>query len=170
MQKALLCLLVYLLLRCFCRFESYLEHKARKDTLPIVRVYVKWSLSFFKVSRSILLALASIEAVYFGRISPASFCLGLTLISVGIIMRILAIIELGPMWSFNVAHVVGHKKINTGIYRFFKHPAYIGNMYIVGLFLTIGSTNIALASLIFIFIFFFIRSSYEEKLLRHLGD
>ena len=170
MPETISSLFLYLCLWALCRFESHIEHKARRDPLPTLRLCGEWTLPFFKTSRTILLVLASLEAVYINQVSVASLCAGLSIILLGISMRVLAIVELGPMWSFHVAHVANQKRIHTGIYRVFRHPAYIGNMYIVGLLLLIGAPCSAVLALAFVVVFYIIRVSYEERLLEELGS
>ena len=50
----------------------------------------------------------------------------LTLCSAGLLVRIWAVIHLGKSFSYDVKNPETGKLINTGPYRYIRHPAYLG--------------------------------------------
>ena len=64
---------------------------------------------------------------------------GCALVVIGLFLRICAIRTLGTCWSFHVAKFVGQPVIKHGIYRYLSHPAYVGNVWILGVFLACGA-------------------------------
>jgi protein-S-isoprenylcysteine O-methyltransferase Ste14 len=51
---------------------------------------------------------------------------GILIISIGVILRISAIVSLGRMFTYNVAIRDGHELVSSGLYRFVRHPSYTG--------------------------------------------
>lgn len=96
---------------------------------------------------------------------------GLILIVSGIVIRRTAIFTLKRQFTVNVAIVENHRVIDTGIYHYVRHPAYLGGMVsFLGLALYFGNW------ISFILIFFpscfahLHRMAIEEKvLLDHFG-
>jgi len=54
--------------------------------------------------------------------------LGLSLMLFGIILRSTAIAQLGRFHSPNVAIHADHRLIETGLYRYVRHPSYLGGL------------------------------------------
>jgi len=54
------------------------------------------------------------------------FAIGLTLLVAGAAIRWLAILTLGRWFTSNVAIGPGHRMVQTGIYRYLRHPSYMG--------------------------------------------
>lgn len=52
--------------------------------------------------------------------------LGLALLAAGIVVRSLAIAQLGRFHTPIVAVQVGHQVVDTGLYRHVRHPSYLG--------------------------------------------
>lgn len=62
----------------------------------------------------------SISSVYeFGYI-------GILIMVTGIVLRVLAIVSLGRMFTYNISIRDGHELITSGLYRFVRHPSYTG--------------------------------------------
>lgn len=74
-----------------------------------------WSLSIF-------LAFSSYGALH----SPALQIAGLVLLVAGIMLRSTAIAQLGRFHSPNVAILADHQLIESGLYRYVRHPSYLG--------------------------------------------
>jgi protein-S-isoprenylcysteine O-methyltransferase len=51
---------------------------------------------------------------------------GLVVMGIGIVVRSLAIAQLGRLHSPNVAVQADHRVVDTGLYRRIRHPSYLG--------------------------------------------
>ena len=71
---------------------------------------------------SIGLSFAAIGAIHSGLLQV----LGLAMMVAGIALRFTAIAQLGRFHSPNVAIQADHRLIETGLYRFVRHPSYLG--------------------------------------------
>lgn len=103
---------------------------------------------------------------------PVYLLLGPGLILVGLILRWVAILSLGSMFTVNVAIQASHKLVDKGVYRYVRHPSYTGLLLA---FMGLGfffSNWLSLLSLMFP-IYFAVawRIKQEEKaLLTAFGD
>lgn len=104
-------------------------------------VYDRQSLKVFKVLRILTSLSASAEITLFESQNDFFMKLpfGMALILSGLTFRILAIRRLGQFWSFHVVRYVEQPLIKSGIYRHISHPAYLGNIYLVGIYLAFGA-------------------------------
>jgi isoprenylcysteine carboxyl methyltransferase (ICMT) family protein YpbQ len=151
---------------------SRVEKLFRKQSNAVVNIYIPWSLQLFKLMTSFIFIMISIECVFYSSLNIFSVVLGLIIILLGLTLRILAIQTLGSMWTFHVALLEEHKYIDTGIYRYVKHPAYLGNIYIIGLALIFGSLYSSIFASLWITSFMLIRIPIEDSLLSEIrhGD
>jgi protein-S-isoprenylcysteine O-methyltransferase len=63
----------------------------------------------------------------FGAVSwPIVQVVGLVMMAIGIAIRSLAIIQLGRFHTPNVAIRTDHQLLDTGLYRYVRHPSYFG--------------------------------------------
>ncbi len=133
---------------------TQIENKFRvRNHKEPCEVYDLRSLKVFKTLRVLSSLAASAELSLFG--SQNDFFLklffGMVLILFGLIFRILAIRGLGQFWSFHVVRYADQPLITSGIYRHISQPAYLGNIYLVGIYLAFGAlltTAIAIVWLI----------------------
>jgi protein-S-isoprenylcysteine O-methyltransferase Ste14 len=91
---------------------------------------------------------------------------GIILIVLGLIIRWVAILSLRRYFTVNISIQEGHRIIDTGIYRFVRHPAYsVSLLSFLGLGMSFS--NWLSVSIIFlpITIAFIYRIHYEEKAL-----
>lgn len=128
------------------------------------------SLRVFKKVRNLLCLAAGIESAYFNGWPPplTASIIGIFLIVLGMLLRTSAILSLGQYWNYNIVTFTGNKRIRSGVYKHIRHPAYIGNMYIVGVFLSTGAISVALISLMLVFGFYLYRSRIEDRILKCL--
>ncbi len=57
---------------------------------------------------------------------PTLRFLGIAIFAAGLAMRWYAIVHLGRFFTVNVAIAASHRLIDTGPYRFVRHPSYTG--------------------------------------------
>jgi protein-S-isoprenylcysteine O-methyltransferase len=83
-----------------------------------------------------------------------------------------AIVHLGRFFTVNVAIAANHRLIDTGPYRFVRHPSYTGAlMALLGLALCLANWVSLAVMLIPVFLVFLRRMHVEEGvLLQALGD
>ena len=97
---------------------------------------------------------------------------GTALFALGLAIRWYSIIHLGRFFTVNVAIAADHRLIDTGPYRFVRHPSYTGAlMAFLGLALCIGNW-VSLASMAVPIFFVFMRRMHVEEraLLRAFPD
>jgi protein-S-isoprenylcysteine O-methyltransferase Ste14 len=84
----------------------------------------------------------SIAATKIGRIYHwnALFIAGFTLIIIGLIIRLQAILTLRKYFTYSVTKIEDHKLVETGLYRNIRHPGYLGQL-IIFLGLSISLSN-----------------------------
>jgi protein-S-isoprenylcysteine O-methyltransferase len=98
--------------------------------------------------------------------------LGGVLFVLGLILRWYSIIYLGQYFTVNVAIAADHRVIDTGPYRFVRHPSYSGSLLeFIGFGITVGNW-LSLALLVLpVLLAFARRISIEERALSQaLGD
>lgn len=92
--------------------------------------------------------------------------IGLILIIAGVVVRFTAIRTLGKFFTVNLAINTEHRLIDTGFYKYIRHPSYTGSLLsFLGLGLYLNnwfSLPVILIPIIGVFIF---RINIEEKLL-----
>lgn len=167
-NQILIVFICFVISICVLKLENKFEILFRKqNNVDDIAFEEKKSLIYFKYSIWNLCFLGSMELSLnkfeFSIISIIS----IILIIFGVYLRILAIKELGKYWSFNIKIFKNHKINDNSIYRYLKHPAYIGNIYIVGFFLFFKCYLTALLTLFLIIIFGYWRSKKENLLLKY---
>ena len=97
---------------------------------------------------------------------------GLALLAAGIVIRSVAIAQLGRFHMPIVAIQDGHHVVDTGVYRHVRHPSYLGAcIALLGFGLGLGSWLSALVVVGLALIAYAYRIRVEEKaLLESLGD
>ena len=113
-------------------FEYYLSFRQRQK-IKIVHKGDKGSLWVLIISITIgyLLSFA-IAATKIGRIYHWNifFTLGIFIIIVGLIIRIISIRTLKQYFTYSVAETENHELIEKGLYKFIRHPGYLGQLLI----------------------------------------
>lgn len=96
---------------------------------------------------------------------------GLLLVLVGTIIRLGATVQLGPLFSGFVTIQKGHRLVDSGFYRWVRHPIYTGSLLaLIGVFLVFRSQTI-----IVVFPCYFVgvlwrMADEEQLLLEEFGD
>jgi len=159
----------YCLLKATSRLErDFVDPKSY--TTSGVR-YETTSLVWIRAVRKALPFVIPVEFVLSGQHVPqATYVVGLGLLAFGFLLRVAAILALGEFWSYHVELKPNHRVIRHGIYKYFwGHPAYVGNVYILGLCLMLGCpVSAALVSPVLL-IFGLTRARQENMLLGGLS-
>jgi len=151
----------------FFKVESKLEKLFKKqDRLDEEIIFEESkSLKLFKFFNILLCCIASGEISYYSVHFSYSSIFASIFIAIGFFLRILAIKELGNYWSYNIKIYKKHQIIQTGIYRYLNHPAYLGNIYILGFFMIFNLYYTSLITTFFILLFGIWRAKIEDKYL-----
>jgi protein-S-isoprenylcysteine O-methyltransferase Ste14 len=116
----------------------------------------------------------SIGVTRIGRIYDwnAFFVIGMTLFVIGLIIRIHSLLTLKQYFTYSVAKVENHKIIETGLYKFIRHPGYLGQLIIfIGISTSISNWLSILVMMIPITLGYLYRIRVEEGfLLEQLGE
>lgn len=116
----------------------------------------------------------SISATKIGRIYywNTFFAIGMALIVIGLMIRIHSILTLKQYFTYSVAKVENHKIIETGSYKFIRHPGYLGQLIIfIGLSTSISNWLSILVMMIPITLGYLYRIKVEERfMLEQLGE
>ena len=113
----------------------------------------------------------ALPAAGMGEVPTLRF-LGIVIFAAGLAIRWYAIVHLGRFFTVNVVIAAGHRLIDTGPYRFVRHPSYTGAlMAFLGLALCLANWASLVILLVPIFLVFLRRMHVEEgALLQALGD
>jgi protein-S-isoprenylcysteine O-methyltransferase Ste14 len=116
----------------------------------------------------------SIGATKVGRIYDWNtfFAIGMALVVIGFVIRIHSILTLKQYFTYSVAKVENHKIIETGLYKFIRHPGYLGQLIIfIGLSTSISNWLSVLVMMIPITLGYLYRIKVEERfMLEQLGE
>jgi protein-S-isoprenylcysteine O-methyltransferase Ste14 len=85
----------------------------------------KWAELLLVIVPKNILVILTIYLLATGIPRTSVFWIGWIIFLVGIIMRMIALKQLGSMYSMNVEIRDQHKLINTGIYSLVRHPLYL---------------------------------------------
>ena len=115
----------------------------------------------------------SIGATKIGRIYywNTFFAIGMALVVIGLMIRIHSIQTLNQYFTYSVAKVENHKIIETGLYKFIRHPGYLGQLIIfIGISTSISNWLSILVMMIPITLGYLYRIKVEERfMLEQLG-
>jgi len=100
------------------------------------------------------------------------FTIGMALIVIGLIIRIHSILTLKQYFTYSVAKVEKHKIIETGLYKFIRHPGYLGQLIIfIGISTSISNWLSILVMMIPVTLGYLYRIKVEERfMLEQLGE
>lgn len=116
----------------------------------------------------------AIGATKIGRIYPWNtfFAIGMALFVVGFIIRMYSILTLNRYFTYSVAKVENHKIIDTGLYKFIRHPGYLGQLIIfMGISISISNGLSILLMMTPVTLGYLYRIKVEEKFMTdQLGE
>jgi len=122
------------------------------------------------------LVLANLAVVYVPQasypLSESLLAIGIAIYAAGLLLRWTAILWLGRFFTVNVAIVADHRVIDTGPYRYMRHPSYTGALTaFLGLALCTGNALAVLVMMVPVTWAFMQRIRLEEAVLRDaLGE
>jgi protein-S-isoprenylcysteine O-methyltransferase Ste14 len=148
------------------RQASKIKHTKSSDKNSLWLLYglitVGYALSF------------SIGATKTGRIYywNTFFAIGMVLIAVGLMIRVHSILTLKQYFTYSVAKVEDHKIIETGMYKFIRHPGYLGQIIIfIGISTSISNYLSILLMMIPVTLGYLYRIKVEERfMIEQLGE
>ena len=115
-----------------------------------------------------------IGATKIGRIDDWNtfFSIGMALFGIGLVIRIHSILTLKQYFTYSVAKVENHKIIETGLYKFIRHPGYLGQLLIfIGISTSMSNWLSILLMMIPITLAYLNRIKVEEKfMIDQLGE
>ncbi len=155
-------------------FEYYVHYKQKKR-LKIINVKDKGSLRLIVILIIVGYLLSfSIASTKIGRIYywDILFIVGLFIITIGLVIRIISIRQLGKYFSYSVAKVENQELIEKGLYKVVRHPAYLGQIIIfIGISIALSNWLSVIIMLTSILIGYLYRIKVEEKFMIELfGD
>lgn len=110
------------------RFESVAVSSKERSSLPIL---VGVLAAVFAIGITISSVKSSLSSVSIWQLST-----GLTLGGIGVFLRFIAIRELGTLFRDTIDLAPNQKRVETGPYRFMRHPAEVGFLLLMtGLFI-----------------------------------
>ena len=113
-----------------------------------------------------------LPAAHLGALTGPALYAGVACYVAGLSLRWYSIVILGRFFTVNVAIAADHRLIDTGPYRYLRHPSYTGALLaFLGLGLCLGNWASVLVIMVPIFAVFLRRMNVEEAaLLRGLGE
>lgn len=106
---------------------------------------------FYGIAQALVILSALMFEEAWHRPGPAHLA-GIALFAAGIALRVWAIRTLGDCYAHVVRTIEGHRIVDTGPYRFIRHPAYAGNLAAHAGILLFFFNWITLALFLFVFI------------------
>lgn len=146
-------------------FEVYMNFRQRRQS-KVKTSRDKGSLWLLYGLITIGYALSfAIGATKFGRIYPWNtfFAIGMVLFVIGFMVRVSSILTLKQYFTYSVAKVEKHKIITSGLYKFIRHPGYLGQLIIfMGISITLSNWLSILLMMIPVTLGYLYRIKVEE--------
>jgi len=152
----------------FMSLRKRLERKIIKsdDKLSV------WILAIF-ISLGYSLSF-SIASTKIGRIYHWNtfFAIGSILVVIGLIIRIKSILTLKEQFTYTITQIENHKLIETGLYKYIRHPGYLGQLIIfLGITTSLSNWLSILLMMTSVLIGYIYRIRTEEKfLIEQMGN
>ncbi len=98
--------------------------------------------------------------------APEVALVGVAVFVLGLALRWVAIVQLGRFFTVDVAIAADHKLVQSGVYRFVRHPSYTGALLaFIGFALTLRNWAALIVILVPIGLAFAYRIKVEERVL-----
>jgi len=155
-------------------FEVFLNLRQRRN-IKVTTSNDKGSLQLMYVLITVGFFLSfALGATKLGRIYhwDTFFAIGMVLFVIGLMIRIHSILTLRRLFTYSVARVENHEIIETGLYKFIRHPGYLGQMILfLGISISISNWISILAMMVPITLAYLYRIKVEEKfMIEQLGE
>ena len=155
-------------------FEYYLSLRQRQKT-KIIRKDDRGSLWVLLISITIGYLLSfSIATTKIGRIYHWNilFAIGILIIMVGFIIRIISIRTLKQYFTYSVAKAENQEIIEKGLYKYIRHPGYLGQLIIfTGISISLSNWLSVILMLLSTLVGYVNRIRVEEKFItEEMGD
>jgi protein-S-isoprenylcysteine O-methyltransferase Ste14 len=100
------------------------------------------------------------------------FGIGMSLIVIGLMVRIHSILTLRQFFTYSVEKVENHKIIETGLYKYIRHPGYLGQLIIfIGISISMSNWLSIFAMMLPISLAYLYRIKVEESfMIKQLGE
>jgi protein-S-isoprenylcysteine O-methyltransferase len=147
------------------------RRRANRGIAPADRGFVGRALLVLLLSNlAAILALKYFRPMTFA--TDASACVGLCLMAAGLVLRGWSVTHLGRFFTVNVAVAADQHVVESGPYRWIRHPAYAGMLLVViGIGVCFGNFVSMLVILIPMLMLMVKRMRIEEEALaKSLGD
>ena len=108
----------------------------------------------------------SIGATKIGRVYPWNtfFAIGMAFIAIGLTVRVHSILTLKQFFTYSVAKVDDQKIIESGMYKFIRHPGYLGQLMIfLGISISVSNWLSVLLMMVPVTVGYLYRIQVEEK-------
>jgi protein-S-isoprenylcysteine O-methyltransferase len=160
-------LFLWLLVDGFVVFRRSASAAGRADRFSMLGILLA---NWVGIGGAIALSFAGIGAL--GAYTVPVQISGLALLVAGIVIRSVAIAQLGRFHAPIVAIQAGHRVVDTGLYRHVRHPSYLGAcIALLGFGLGLGSWLAALFVVVMALFAYAYRIHVEERALAEsLGD
>ncbi len=92
------------------------------------------------------------------------FVIGMALFVIGLMIRMHSLLTLKQYFTYSVVKVENHKIIETGLYKFIRHPGYLGQLIIfIGISISISNWLSILLMMIPVTVGYLYRIKVEER-------
>jgi protein-S-isoprenylcysteine O-methyltransferase Ste14 len=100
------------------------------------------------------------------------FIIGSVIEAIGLIVRVRAITTLKKQFTYTVTKIENHELIENGLYKYIRHPGYLGQLIIfLGISLTISNWLSVIGMIVPVFLGYFYRINVEERfMIKQMGE
>jgi len=155
-------------------FEVFMNLRQRSKSNVITSrdkgsLWLLYSLITIGYTLSFSIGASKIGRIYYW---DTFFAIGMTLIGLGLMVRIHSILTLKQYFTYSISKVENHKIIETGLYKFIRHPGYLGQIFIfMGISISISNWLSILAMMLAITLAYLYRIKVEERfMLEQIGE
>jgi protein-S-isoprenylcysteine O-methyltransferase Ste14 len=150
-------------------FEIYMSVRQRGKR-TIIKSDDRWSIWILILSITIGYTLSfGIGITKTGRLNhwDTFFIIGAILVLLGLIIRINSILTLKQHFTYTVTEIKSHEIIETGLYKYIRHPGYLGQLIIfLGISTALANWLSVLLMILSVLIGYSYRITIEERFMK----